>query len=245
MPTPIYLATVLLEINRWGSREPTLKVSEWAQRITDAGFDGVELWENHLLKADKAEWDALKQTGLPVPILNTYCDFDDDSADARSASAELARDFNVDAVKFNFGNKTELEDQYIANLLAWKDQLPVGCRLLCECHPYTVLEDLDNAQRILEPILSEIEIIVHGFGGDTPDDLLKRIELFGSRITHVHAVLTDKSSAPDRIEILNDAGFDGSYTIEFCHGVREGEKNIGVLLETAAEDMNYLRKELS
>ena len=241
----IYLSSVLLEKTRWRSREPSFKVSEWSQRIADAGFDGIELWENHLLKADKTEWEAVLAGPSPVTILNTYCDFGDASADAKAASAELANFLNVEAVKFNFGNDVEQIESYRKNLLSWKDELPKGCRLLCEVHPYTVLEELDNAQEILAPIMDQIEIIVHAFGDDDVSDLVKRIEIFGSAITHVHAVLTDKDSAPKRIGILKDANIGGSYSIEFCHGVREGEQDIGVLLATATEDLNYLRKELS
>ena len=53
--TAIFLSSVLLEKNRWDSRIPSLKISDWLRSIADAGFDGVELWENHLLLADAAE----------------------------------------------------------------------------------------------------------------------------------------------------------------------------------------------
>ena len=242
---PIYLATVLLEKNRWNSREPSFKVSDWAQRIVDAGFDGIELWENHLLLADRAEWDALRNGPVSVPILNTYCGFDDDSADARSASAELARHLDVGAVKFNFGNDPAQVDAYRRNLMAWRDELPDGCRLLCECHANTVLEDLDKAPTVLAPIMDQVEIIVHGFVGDDETDLVQRIECFGSAITHVHSVLTEKGCAPRRVEILKDAGFSGTFSIEFCYGVIENVQDVKQLLATATEDLNYLRKELA
>jgi len=64
-------------------------------RIDEAGFDGIELWENHLLLADAAEREAVRNHPLPVPILNTYCAFDDDGAESRAASSELARFLDV------------------------------------------------------------------------------------------------------------------------------------------------------
>jgi len=240
---PIYLATVLLEKNRWSSRKPSFKVSDWAQRIADAGFDGIELWENHLLLADRSEWEALRNSPVSVPILNTYCGFDDDSADARSASAELARYLDVGAVKFNFGNEPTQVDAYLRNLLAWQGELPDGCRLLCECHANTVLEYPDKALAVFAPIMDQIEIIVHGFSGDDETNLVQRTECFGSSITHVHAVLTEKEGAPRRVEILKDAGFNGTFSIEFCYGVREHVEDVEQLLATATEDLNYLRRE--
>ena len=63
---PIYISSVLLEKNRWGTRVPSLKVSDWSQRMFDAGFDGIELWENHLLLADAAEREAVLAGPMPV-----------------------------------------------------------------------------------------------------------------------------------------------------------------------------------
>lgn len=251
----ICLATVLLEKNRWSSKEPSFALSEWLAPIADAGFDGLELWENHLLKADPAETDAVRAGPLPVKVLNTYCGFDDESAEARAQAATLARKVNAGAVKFNFGNKPELAQRYRDNLLAWREDLPKGCRLLCECHPYTILEEPDQAAAVLAPLLDEIEIIVHAFGGEDAD-LQKRIDLFGSRITHVHAAgggmdgfryspLGDSPRVPKRIAMLRDAGFAGSWSIEFTNGVASPGESVPALLEAAADDARALRKELA
>lgn len=242
--TPIYLASVLLEKNRWSSRTPSFKVSDWMPRIAEAGFDGIELWENHLLKADVAEREAVRNGPLSVAILNTYCNFDNDGAEARAASAEMARFLNVSGIKFNFGNDKAQERTYIKNLQVWRDELPTGCRLLCECHPGTILEDPDNAVKILAPLRGEVEIIVHAFGNDDGRGLRNWLETFGSAVTHVHAVLKNKQEAPERIALLQEYGFSGTWTIEFCEGVWKGAE-MDQLLATAAEDMKYLRKAIT
>ena len=44
----VYIGTILLEANRHRpGKVPTYLVSQWSQRFVQAGFDGVELWENH------------------------------------------------------------------------------------------------------------------------------------------------------------------------------------------------------
>lgn len=241
---PIYLSTVLLEKNRWRSRVPSFRVSAWSKHIAEAGFDGIELWENHLLLADAIERHAVRAGPAPIQILNTYCGFDDGSADARAASAELAQFLNVSAVKFNFGNDRSQAKKYIENLRAWREKLPEGCRLLCECHPYTILEEVDDAAKILEPLQGEIEIIVHAFGNSDETELRRWFDAFGTAVTHVHAVLKDKTHAAERLELLQQYGFNGTYSIEFCEGVAEPPEDMAELLANAAADLQFLRKEI-
>ena len=40
---PIYIGMILLEKNRWGTREPSYRISDWVGRFTNAGFDGTWL----------------------------------------------------------------------------------------------------------------------------------------------------------------------------------------------------------
>jgi sugar phosphate isomerase/epimerase len=247
----IYLSTVLLEKNRWGSREPSIKLSDWLDKINDAGFDGLELWENHILKSETSELQALQESGLPVKVLNTYCDFDDESADKRKLSAELANKVNAKGVKFNFGNKKELEKVYIENMIKWQELLPDGCKLLCECHPYTVLEELDEAIRIMNSVSEHVEIIVHAFGG-SEEDFDKRLSGFASTVSHIHVAgggvegyryspLNLGDRVPTRIEKLNEYGFKGTWTIEFCDGVASKDENIDDIFSAAKADLNTLR----
>jgi len=52
----VLLGTVLLEPNRWGQIDPqrrsTLDVVDYLDRITEVGFDGIEIWEDHFIEAD-------------------------------------------------------------------------------------------------------------------------------------------------------------------------------------------------
>jgi sugar phosphate isomerase/epimerase len=250
----IYFSTVLLDKNRWGSREPSILMTDWLDKISNAGFDGLELWENHLLKTDATQMKAVQKGPIPVKVLNTYCGFDDQSEEQRKLTAECAHQVSASAVKFNFGNDKSLEQSYCENLLKWRELLPKGCKLLCECHPYTVLENVDDAARVLNTIAEDVEIIVHVFGGDD-EDFNTRLKIFDSPITHTHVAgggvegyryspLSEGDKVPNRIKAIKESGFTGSWTIEFCDGVASKDENIDHIFEAAVKDLNTLRNYL-
>jgi len=249
----VYFATVLLELNRWTpAKVPTFKVSEWAGAIREAGFAGLELWENHAALADADEQAALTRLPLPVPVFNSYCTFDDRGAAGRKAAAAFVKRFGCGAVKFNFGNDRAKIAEYVRNLDAWTRELPHGCRLLCECHGGTVLETPDGARRVLEPLAGRVEIIVHAFAGER-ETLRRWLDLFGPAVTHVHAAgrvgqgpmlrlddIADEAQA--RADLMKKAGFCGSWTIEFTRGVARPPEDRRALLANAAADLMLLRK---
>ena len=54
-----YIATVCLDRNRWGTREPSFAVSDYLDRFASDGFDGIELWEYHYTRSSDAEKERL------------------------------------------------------------------------------------------------------------------------------------------------------------------------------------------
>ncbi len=68
----IFLGTVLLERNRWAKdgRRSSVQVSDWTQRAHDDGFDGLELWEDHVNLATEDERERLR-TALPASSCST------------------------------------------------------------------------------------------------------------------------------------------------------------------------------
>src|SRR5216117_3476335 len=98
------LGTVLLEVNRHRpGKQPTFRVSDWMSRIAQAGFEGIELWENHAASAGEDEVALLKAGALPVVIFNTYAGFLDGEEGPRERAADLVKQLGAAAVKFNFG----------------------------------------------------------------------------------------------------------------------------------------------
>lgn len=249
----VSFASVLLEPNRWTAEKiPTFKVSEWVNAIREAGFNGVELWENHAALADETERAALERMGLPVTVFNSYCTFDDAGAETRRRAAVLVSRYGGRGVKFNFGNEPARIDEYLRNLRSWADSLPAGCRLLCECHGGTVLETPCEAARILAPLAGRVEVIVHAFGGERAT-LQQWFDRFGAAVTHVHVAafrgkwpivrldeMADEARA--RLAVLRAAGFSGSWTSEFTGGVAQGAEDRQALLANAARDLAFLRE---
>ena len=103
----IHLGTIALEPSRWtwlSADEPGLiRVSEWLGPIADAGFDGIELWEPHIRRADETEVRAILDHPLPIGVFNTYVGYDDESDRDRNAAAEWIRRSGAPKVKWNTG----------------------------------------------------------------------------------------------------------------------------------------------
>ncbi len=245
-PAPVYIATVCLERNRWASRQPSFRVSEWMARFTADGFTGIELWENHYLLADDDERATLRGAGAFIRVYNTYAGFSDNATDAaqRAAAARAIAQLNPAGVKYNLGGDGARLDEYRRNLLIWADSLPSSCRLLCECHPGTVLEKLDDATAFfadLDP--ARFGVIAH-LAGDAAD-LERRIIAWGARLGHLHlqrrepeaATTTGRTRLATCVEVLRTHHYGGSASIEFTRGMGTSEK-IEAIYAGALTDMN-------
>ena len=249
----IYLATVCLERNRWGRRVPSFRVSDWLARVAADGFDGIELWENHFLLAEADEQARLATARAAVPILNSYVGFADAEAAARTRVAEASVTLNASAVKYNLGPEEGRLEEYGRNLHTWAQQLPLSCRLLCECHPGTVLERLEAAVAFLAPLdPARFGVIVH-IAGDAAQ-VEQSFAAFGTRIQHLHLQMrnpeTDPTVAANRqpfdacFEVVKRHGFHGSTTIEFTRGIGRNEE-IETLYANACVDLAYCRERLA
>ena len=250
-PETIYLASVLLEPNRWTpGKIPGLRLSPWLDRIAEAGFDGVELWENHALLADDTEKDALIQATLSFPIFNSYVNLRSDGRDAREKVAAMARALGARAIKFNFSHDAAKRGEELSELNQWAQSLS-GIKLLCECHPGTSVEEPEQAAAALASC-PEVGIVVHPL--NTPQ-LEAWLSLFGKRVCHSHIqwMVTEGRFKPlsqcrelleERLQILRRHRYQGSYTIEFTGGVAEAPEDPGQLFQTAVHDLACLRETL-
>jgi sugar phosphate isomerase/epimerase len=249
---PVNFSTVLLEPNRWTpAKLPSFRVSAWFDAIRQAGFTGLELWENHAVLADTPEQEALDRGPLPVEVFNSYCTFDDAGAEGRERAATWVRRLHALSVKFNLGGDATRADEYLRNLRSWAQLLPSGCRLLCECHGGTVLETPAQAAAVLAPLTGHVDLIVHAFAGER-ETLREWLERFGPAVTHVHvAGLRGKwpmirlaemaEEAQERLALLRAAKFAGTWTVEFTGGVAQSPEDKQQLLAHAAEDLQFLR----
>jgi sugar phosphate isomerase/epimerase len=248
---PVYLATVALERNRWGSREPSLRVSDWIERIARDGFDGIELWANHFLAADDDERSRLIERAARVAVFNTYAGFGDSPADAahRDDAVAAVALLRAGAVKFNLGPNPAQLDTYRRNLLMWSAQLPEACVLLCECHPGTVMENADIATAFLAELDPARFGAISHVTGDA-DRLAHWATTLGPRMQHLHLQLRSPEDDPATpagqrrlnacVSVLDAHGFRGGASVEFTRGIGRDEQ-IETLYANARADMMAYR----
>ncbi len=247
----IFIGTVCLERNRWSTKQPSYRVSDWLPRFKADGFDGVELWENHFALADAEEQRRLSEAGV-IAVYNTYAGFADEDAEARERAAEAIARLAAPAAKYNVGKHSERLAEYRRNLLAWAERLPADCRLLCECHPGTALEQPPAAAEFfagLDP--ARFGIIVHITGKDDRPELW--FEALPSRVHHLHVQLRDAAADPavpahrERLAAIFDGirarGFNGTATIEFTRGIGPRE-DLETLYANARTDLAWCRERL-
>ncbi len=249
----IYIGTILLELNRWVSpKTPTYLVSEWLDRFQEAGFDGMELWEYHATLCPPEELAKLEASAFPVAVYNTYCDFSDESRPDQRAAADMIRRFGAKGVKFNVGKDPALKDMYLQNLRTWGESLPEDCRLLCECHGGTIIEEPAEASKFFGELEGDRwQFIVHCLMSDL-DRLKEWFSAFGQSITHAHIQITDETGKRIRMEsdpehvksainIMRGAGYQGSFTLEFTEGTSAPDENMEDLWKAALDDLSFLR----
>lgn len=250
MKNQIYLGTVLLENNRWGEgRTPSFKVSDWTQRIADDGFDGLELWENHALLADKEELERLRNGPCPVKIFNAYDVGESETLESRRRIAQMCSLLGAEGMKYNFGKNPERRDEYIRNFQEFREMFPESFRFLCECHRGSGMEDAELAAETFAQFEGKgFEAIIHGLDNDEAT-VRERFAAYGDRITHIHGFMSKQGLMLEddlrrRLDLLGELGFSGTFTIEFTEGVRDG-RTMEELYQNALRDYHLLRKCLS
>lgn len=232
MNTKHYLATVGLERNRWGSRDPSIRVSEWIDRVLKDGFDGLELWSYHYLRADEAEQERLIARQDAIAVYNSYVGFDDDSAEQRTIEADAIAKLGTTDVKYNLGHHTEQLAAYKRNLLAWAETLPAATRLICECHQGSAVDTVESSQAFFGDLDPEkFVILVHPLGD--PQAAKPWFDAFGSRIVELHIQLRPPEADPDvpacregldrSVELVKSYHLPLNIVLEFTRGIKRDE----------------------
>ena len=269
MPTQptVLLGSVAIEPARWAAHRrlhddaappAPIALSAWLDRIAEAGFDGVELWERHLTDASPSEEELLVGSNLEIPVFNSYVSLDDADQTNRAAVSAAAQLTSSTGIKFNVGNDPTRQSQYAERIATWLEGLPTSVALLCECHHgISIAEDPGVASAIFDAAgpASRLQAIVHTH--ESADHIRERFDAYGNRITHVHVNFLDfeTMSAPrlsdirgrveSQVALLRDLGFAGSWTIEFTNGVLTENDHPDYLLAQAADDLAVLREVLT
>lgn len=251
---PIYFSTILLEPNRWKRDLPKqVAASDWLDRIAQAGFEGIELFEPHFLLASTAERNRILAHPIPKPVFNSYLTLDPAGAIARSQALSAIVETGARAFKFNFGKTRDTWEAEKAVLEEILDELPESVEAWCECHPGTSVETPEVAAELLLSLGERVKIIIHPFWS-TEADLRQWMALFQDRVVHAHIQCRHPDDAQffvrleevptlvsERLGLIFGAGFIGSFCIEFVKGTREVEADRPELLfEEAVRDREFL-----
>lgn len=251
MEEAVYLGTIALEPNRWGSRTPSIDTPRWIEHAAAHGFSGVELWGPHYDKADPSTRERIDSLQSSVAVFNTYLLPETGNDAAWQSCAETCRRLQVRALKFNFGADEARSAEYVDVLDRVKKMFPPSVSFFCECHPGTIAEQPELALSLLSrPGLEDVQIICHPFLIGAPK-LERWLEAFGSRVAHMHVQLRDDERAVIRLcdkrpylqsqaELLARYGFHGSWTIEFVHGTGTENDQPDYLFAQSCEDRDLL-----
>ncbi len=253
----ICLATIALEPNRWfgitQDRWATITASAWLDRIRDAGFDGIELWEAHATEAEPDELAMIFGHDLGVAVYNTYASFDEESDTIRQQAAEMTVRSGARKVKWNTGAERDEAslDAYGERLARWVAELP-GVQTVCECHDGSAMDDPLTAARVLAAggPPEAVGALVHTH--DSHDLLRARFDAYGERICHVHINHLNLKAPPlteirddftETVGLLKDLGFDGTWSLEFVDGtLSETDNGPEKLFAAAVADLRVLRE---
>ena len=249
----LLICSVLLEPRRWSAeRPPLVRASVWAEAASGS-FDGWELWEDHWLHAEAAERRALQDGPLPVVILSSYASFGAAGRDSRARTLETVRALRPAAVKFNFPRDAAEMPGAAEALRRFADELPAGCRLLCECHAGTAVDSPDRLMEWQErAVLPDFGLIVHPF--TQPSGELDRwFALFGGRVGHLHLQASREgrrtllrslgTAAEEARDVLRRRRFAGTVSVEFTAGVAEAGERADVLFRHAVDDGAWFRNQ--
>ena len=253
----IYLATIALEPNRWFGithhRWATITLSRRLDRIRDAGFDGIELWEAHATEADPAELEVIFGHDLGVAVYNTYASFDDESDTTRQQAAEMTVRSGAQKVKWNTGTERDPAslNAYGERLARWVAKMP-GVQTVCECHDGSAMDDPAAAARVLTAAgpPDVVAALVHTH--DSHELLKARFDAYGERISHVHINHLNLKSPPladirdkftTTVDLLGELGFEGTWSLEFVDGtLSESDNEPEKLFAAAVADLKVLRE---
>lgn len=260
LPAPL-LGSICLEPNRWkapAQRIPSFRVSEYSSRARAAGFGGWELFESHYFAASPAEQAALCESTFPIVIFNTYARPGTDTDAVWESVLKALRQLGpqVQAVKFNLGNESLPLDRQVRAATEWASALPAGVRMLCECHPGTLIEMPEAAAQAFAQWPAErFGAIVHPAHAEVADASAWFATL-GERIQHLHwqvrypnGGFCQLGERPDRLQeavrTLAEAPFSGSHTLEFTGGTGKAGETPESQFQKAIADLASLRELIS
>jgi sugar phosphate isomerase/epimerase len=243
----VLLNTIALEPNRWAREKPPYyRLVDLLGPIADAGFDALEVWQNHVaaLPADQvpALADLGRKLGVQFPITGAYPVLD---FEGREREAELKRMEELfrragmlgSRVVKIFGGRVASQDvtglQWHRSIEFVREMLKASAdsklTLTAETHSKTLADEADAALRFIETVGSDrLKICWQPYGMRDTEKTIGDFDRLAKHVIHVHLIgrkgpdyaSLEESDLDNRraLEHYFEAGFDGFLSIEFVKG---------------------------
>ncbi len=261
----IYLATICIEKNRWAKeRRSSIDLFEYIPLIADAGFNGIELWEQHATGLDPEALARARDLALekrcPIVIYNTYVLTipEERHVAHRRRLDEIGRALGVRAYKYNITTAARLARRAGEEAGASEQEQGAGreaalrfvrdwaaetdADFLCECHGGTIMEEPGPAAEVLRELgPGRFGAILHSLTDE--DEAFERdLEHKKELLRHVHVPYADRhrERIAARVKRLRDTGARLTWSIEFSSPVTDGADN-ETCFRAAVEDLRFLR----
>jgi sugar phosphate isomerase/epimerase len=214
----------------------------------EVGFDGIEVWENHLgddgISPAKARGLA-SEAGLSVPTLGSYLrpgtdEFEEDLPDVLDAAETLEADLvRVWAGEQEYGDHDEDHWDAVVNDMrqcadAAADR---GLALTVEKHAWTLAYTADACLDLLDEVDAENVGINWDPKVDADEDVDEALDRLAPVVNHVHVsgrapegdespIEADLPQFDRSIDRLAEAGFDGYVDLEFTPDEMDDEEAV-------------------
>lgn len=224
----MYLATILLEPNRWKrDSAPGMQWSDgWIAELAASGFCGLELWEGHV-PSEREVVKALNDGPCPIRVFSWYGVPGDGSEENLLRIVEHL-DGRLDGIKFNLGSDSARLDAEARAVEVLAEKLGPEIHLICECHSGTSMEDPAVAARVFDGWPPSVVAALHPFNGPAGSWL----DTLGRRIRHLHLQARENGawldpvpgipSVDSGLALLAAHRFAGTASLEFVSGITGG-----------------------
>jgi sugar phosphate isomerase/epimerase len=240
----ILLNTIALEPNRWtAGKVPYRPLVELLGPIARAGFDALEVWQNHAVLLDDAGLETLRETAdrecLAMPVLGMYPAF---HLEGRERDEEKARWDRMVRIMDTLGARVlklmpgrvasadltgDLWDQSVAFVQEALDRTADrGFPVPLEMHGGTVADSAESVLRFIGAVGSDrLKVCFQPMGFADTDGTIAIYDALAPHVMHMHV----QGRAGDRMAALEESdidysrvlrrifrgGFDGYVSIEF------------------------------
>lgn len=240
----VTLNTIALEPNRWTpGKIPYRPLGDLVEPISQAGFDAVEVWQNHAALLDDHELDALKAkgdaAGVSFPVLGMYPSF---VLQGSEREAELARFcrmaeimgvLNARLLKVMPGtgaSATMTPEVWVRAVTFVQEALDrtsqAGFPVAFEVHGGTVSDAPKPLTRFIGAVGSDrIKVCFQPMDATSTQDTIDQFDVLAPRVVHLHfqgrtnrdMCLLEEADIDYTLFLAHvfDSGFDGYLSIEF------------------------------